>query len=151
METCKRTFQTVWPAFKGTLELWIEDAWGNLLEYVRQSNLVVNTGKAIAAHEIGDTVNRVGVGTNGAPATPGDVAPLTEQYAKAFASVEYPDQRSVRFNFVITTDEYVGKTIREFGLLVEAGGAYTLFARRGGFEIPKTNQVQVQGVWTIQF
>lgn len=151
METFKRAFRTIWPAFKGTLELWVEDVEGNLLEYLRQSNLVVNTGKALAAHDLGDTVNRIGIGTNGAPATPEDVAPLTEQYAKAFASVEYPDQRSVKFAFVITTDEYVGKTIREFGLMFESGGAYTLFARRGGFEIPKTNQIQVQGSWTITF
>ena len=146
----KRAFTTLYGGFKGVLELWVLDAEGRVLEYLRQKNLVVDTGREIAAHEVGTTVNRIGVGTNGAPAAPSDVA-LTEQYAKAFASVEYPDQRTVRFNFAFTTDEYNGHTIREFGLLVEQTGAFTLFARRGGFSIQKTNQVQIQGTWTVTF
>lgn len=151
MTTVKRGLKTVYPTFKGVLELWILDEAGQVLKYLRQQNLVVNTGREIAAHEVGAAINRIGVGTNGAAAEPTDVAPLTEQYAKAFTSVEYPDQRSVRFDFTLTMDEYNDKTIREFGLLAENEGAFTLFARRGGYNIPKTNQVQIQGSWTVTF
>jgi len=45
----------------------------------------------------------------------------------------------------------LGKTIREFGLLAVEDGQQILFARKGGFEIAKTNQVQVLGAWTITF
>jgi len=152
--TIKRSLKTVYPPMKGLLELWLLDAEGTLLKYVIDRNLVVNTGRELAAHEIGEAVNRIGVGTNGAAAEPEDVAPLTQQYAKAFSGVTYPDERTVRFAFTLTTNEFNGKTIREFGLLQSLGGnpeTWVLFARRGEYDIAKTDAVQVQGAWTVTF
>jgi hypothetical protein len=149
--TFKRGITSIYPLCKGILEIFVLDLDGNLLQYIKGENLVVDTGRQMAAEAIGTSVNRIGIGTNGAPAEPTDRAPLTEQYDKGCESVEYPTQRSVKFNFLFTSDEYNGKTIREFGLLSLKDGTYTLFARKGGFDIAKTDQIQIQGSWTITF
>ncbi len=147
----RRQVKTEYPRLKGVLELWVYDGEGELKAHYREDNLVVDTGRQLMATYAATAVNRVGVGTNGAAGAPGDVAPLAEQYAKAFSGVTQPDARTVVFGFTIGTTEFNGKTIREFGLLRLVGETYTLFARRGGYEIPRTADDQVQGTWTVTF
>ncbi|MBP7126597.1 hypothetical protein KBD49_09560 [Myxococcota bacterium] len=149
--TVQRGFQTSFGGFRGQLELWVADSSGLVLEHWLRPNLVVNAGRAFLAGEIATRINRFGIGTNGAAAEPGDVAPLEEQVLGEFTAVEFPDPRSVLFRFEVGTAVFNGQTIREFGLLAVEDEKQILFARKGGFEIPKTNQVQVLGAWTITF
>jgi hypothetical protein len=136
---------------EGTLELWIRDVAGALLDHQVLRNLVVDSGRLLMTQGMASTVNRVGVGTNGAQAAPGDVAPLEDQFAKAFSGITYPAPRQVEFAFTIAANEYNGNTIREFGLLAYADDEFTLFARRAWSGIEKTADVQIQGQWTLTF
>lgn len=149
--TVQRGFQTSFGGLRGRLELWVVNGAGQVLDHWIRPNLVVNTGRAFLAGEIATRINRFGIGTNGSAAEPGDVAPLEEQVLGEFTAVEFPDPRSVTFRFTVGTAVFNGQTIREFGLLAVEDGQQILFARKGGFEIPKTNQVQVLGAWTITF
>lgn len=145
------TLKSQFGAPRGVVRLRIFNAAGELLRYEVRNNLVVDSGRALQASLLGSTVNRLGVGTNGEAAVPGDLAPLEDQYAKAFSGVTYPDTRSVEFAFTLEANEFNGNTIREFALLAYANAAYTLFARQGGHDIAKTDQVRIEGTWTITF
>jgi len=145
------TLKNQFGAPRGVVRLRIYNAAGELLRYEVRDNLVVDSGRALQAALLGAAVNRFGVGTNGDAAAPADVAPLEDQFAKAFAGVTYPDTRSVEFAFTLEANEFNGNTLREFALLAYVSPTYTLFARQGGHDIAKTDQVRIEGTWTITF
>jgi hypothetical protein len=133
----------------GVLELWIEDVEGALLHHILDRNLVVDSGLAMLSGGLADLVTDVAVGTNGAASAAGDVAPLTDQFAKGFTSVEHPIGNATKFNFEIGLGECNGMVIREFGLLRVADEAVTLCARKGEKNIAKTSDFSIRGEWTI--
>jgi hypothetical protein len=149
----KARVKDLYPAITGRLKLEFVGRDGAALFTVEEPNLVVDTGRAMMAEEMGARVNQVAVGTDGSASVPSSEAPLTDQFAKALADVTYPDDRTVEYSFVIGADDAneLG-VIREFGLVYFDDPDYTLFARRAfetGFE--KTDQVQINGTWTITF
>ncbi len=96
-----------------------------------------------------DEGNRIAVGTNGAAAAAGDVAPLANQWTKAFDSIDHPSANATRFNFTIAANECNGMVIREFGLLLVDGETTVLFSRKGEKSIEKTDSFAIAGRWTI--
>lgn len=147
----KRAFNDSFPAPKGRIELCFYNADGEEVGYLRVDNLVVDSGRAMMAAAAGVLADSIGLGTNGAAAAPGDVAPLADQVIKAVDAVTYPDPRTTRFAFTIDTDEFNDQTIREMALLHTVGESAVLFARRGGLSIDKSEDIRIVGTWTINF
>jgi len=134
----------------GVLELDLVDESGAVLRTFIDKNLVVNSGLQLLSTVLAtDVLNRIGVGTNGAAAAGGDVAPLANQWTKAFDSIDHPTADSTRFNFTIAANECNGMVIREFGLLFIDGETQVLFSRKGEKSIEKTSSFSIAGRWTI--
>lgn len=123
----------------------------NLIEQIRENNLVVTLGKTNIAKLLGGDVagakiEKISVGTNGLAADVTDSA-ITGAFTKEVDSVTYPDAQSVMFNFSINNDEANGISIREFGLLNTNN---ILCARKvRDTQIDKTNVIRLVGTWKI--
>ena len=134
----------------GRFELWLLDLEGVVLQHIVERNLVVDTGLSLASETLlGAAVTHIAVGTNGAEAAPGDVVPLQDQFLKELDDAVAVGTGSIRFDFEIAADECNGVTMREFGLVAVDGETQTLFARKGGKSIAKTEDFSVLGQWTI--
>jgi len=134
---------------KGSLRLRIK-RHGQVVEEWEDDNLVVDIPRAEIALAIarGGTVlsvTHVAVGTNGNAPARSDTA-ITGAFIKPLMSVGRPTPTSVRCDFVILTTDAIGMTIREFGLLRSNG---TLFARRTRGAIEKSDDLEIEGQWTI--
>ncbi len=139
---------------KGTFELRVYNAAGELLEQYVHENLIVSAGKSALALLIGGgdpgydkRVTKISFGTDGTAPSAGDTG-ITSPFTKAIGSVTYPDSTSVVFNWSLATTEANGKAIQEFGLLCIDN---TLFARRTRAVINKTSDLRLEGTWKIQF
>jgi len=136
---------------RGCLRLSVYEQ-GQLIEQTEGGNRVVGHSKLILSRlAFGDSawaIKQIGFGVNG-EATADSDSMLTSAYVKAIASVTYPSQRSIAFNFSLDAGEAVGKPISEMGLL-SANGA--LFARKTrASPLVKTAVMAFSGSWIITF
>lgn len=101
---------------------------GEVVEDITTDNLVVDKAKEIMAHLLAgdDTdnykVSKMTFGTNDDPPTVDDLVvktPITP--VKSIASVEYPNDSSVRFIVTLDQDEANGFPIAEAGLQAQNG------------------------------
>lgn len=138
-------------AMRGTLRLKVRKN-GVVIEEYEDSNMIMNVAKDAMAHLIGGagsgkTITKIGFGTNGNGPSPGDTG-LTSSYSKNVASVSYPATGQAQFNWLLTTTEANGMSIKEFGLIC---GDTTLFARKTRGAIEKQDDISLDGSWTIIF
>ncbi|MCP9760049.1 hypothetical protein EGI20_12100 [Aquitalea sp. S1-19] len=136
---------------RGDFELRVYRA-GELVEAFVERNLVVDKARDSHARLIGGDgagkqVNRIAFGTNGAGPYPADTA-ISAAYTKALSGHSYPAGNQVRFDWALSTAEANGKQIREFGLICADG---TLYARKTRAAIEKTDDMSLEGSWTITF
>ena len=136
---------------KGIFEIKIYQK-GRLIEEYRDENMIMNVAKEALAKLIGGdgsgkTITKIGFGTNGNGPSPDDTS-LTNAYIKNITSKSYPQINQVRFNFTLATSEANGKSIREFGLICSDN---TLFARKTRGVIEKSDDISLEGSWTIIF
>lgn len=141
------------PVIRGALELVVRRS-GRVVLHEKDNNLIVNIARQNMARLLtgegsNRIINRIAVGTNGAPPSPDDTA-ITHAFIKPISSFSYPTPTSARFNFVIKENEANGMAIMEFGLIAADG---SLFARRtrGGKVIEKEDDLEIEGFWTILF
>jgi hypothetical protein len=146
-------FQDQVQAIRGSLELIVRRS-GRVVLHDKDRNLIVNGARQNMARLLtgegsNRIINRIAVGTNGAPPSPTDTA-ITNAFMKPITSFSYPTPTSARFNFLIKENEANGMAIMEFGLIAADG---SLFARRtrGGKVIEKEDDLEIEGFWTILF
>jgi ABC-type uncharacterized transport system ATPase subunit len=125
---------------------------GVVIEEYEDHNMIMNVAKDAMAKLIGGngsgkTVTKIGFGTNGSGPSPADTA-LTGSYSKNVASISYPVTGQAQFNWLLTTTEANGMSIKEFGLIC---GDATLFARKTRGAIEKQDDISLDGSWTIIF
>lgn len=125
---------------------------GVTIEEFEDHNMIMNVAKDAMARLIGGsgsgkTITKIGFGTNGNGPTPLDTG-LTGSYSKNVASVSYPTTGQAQFNWLLTTSEANGMSIKEFGLIC---GDTTLFARKTRGAIEKQDDISLDGSWTIIF
>lgn len=135
----------------GTFEMWVREG-GAVIEHVHEPNLVVGGIREVIARLLGGTsakaITHLGVGTNGTPPVVGD-AVLANAVLVTISGVTYPQAGHVRFAWQVGTGVANGLQIREFGLLNPDG---TLVARKvRSAAIDKTNQISIEGQWTLHF
>lgn len=138
-------------AMRGTLRLKVIKN-GVVIEEYEDNNMIMNVAKDAMAHLIGGagsgkTITKIGFGTNGNGPSPGDTG-LTSSYSKNVSSVSYPATGQAQFNWLLTTTEANGMSIKEFGLIC---GDTTLFARKTRGAIEKQDDISLDGSWTIIF
>lgn len=126
---------------------------GQVIERVREKNLIVDNSKDLHAKLIGGTflnknVTQFGVGTNGAAPVGGNAA-LTGGFLKAFDGITFPANGQVQFAFSLASGEANGMAILEFGLLTANN---TLYARRvRASALNKDTDISLAGNWIITF
>jgi len=134
---------------KGCLEFRCFDKNGLQTEYHKWDNLVTNDGYAAAAESLagvaGAAISHIGMGTDDAEPTVGDTL-LTNVFSVPVTEVSYPANGAVRFHFTVDFFDNVGMNIAEWGLLTSDG---RLFSRITRAVIIKTNEMMLQGTWTI--
>jgi len=136
---------------KGIFELTVYKN-GQPVEKYKDENMIMNIAKEALAKLIGGdgsgkTITKIGFGTNGSGPTPADTT-LTNAYIKNITSKTYPQVNQVKFTWSLATSEANGKSIREFGLICSDN---TLFARKTRGVIEKSNDISLEGSWTIIF
>lgn len=124
----------------------------NKTEIYKDENMIMNVAKDALAKLIGGdgsgkVITKIGFGTNGNGPTPDDIQ-LTNAYVKSLSGHTYPQTGHVRFTFNLATTEANGKQIREFGLICSDD---TLFARKTRGVIEKSDDISLEGSWTIIF
>jgi hypothetical protein len=128
---------------------------GELVEDVREENLIVNVGrtqmaKMLAGEFTKRNITQIAFGTSGtAPALPN--TSITSPYKKAISGFEYPGIGQVRFNWTLTTAEANGKAILEFGLICADDVLFSRRIRESGKPINKESDISLEGSWTIIF
>lgn len=125
---------------------------GCAVEVYRDANMIVNLARNVFAQllggdGVGKAVTQIGFGTDGNGPSLDDTA-LTEAYLKDVASHDYPQDGHVRFSWTLAASEANGTAIREFGLLSADG---TLIARKTRGAIEKSDDISLEGTWTIIF
>ena len=138
-------------ALRGSLLIDVRRS-GVLIGRRRDDNMIMLGARDALAHLLagegaGKTIARIGLGVNGEGPTPSDLA-LTEPYIKAISGHGYPAAGQVRFDWRLEEAEANGKIIREFGLIASDG---SLFARKTRAPIEKTDDISLDGSWTIIF
>jgi hypothetical protein len=136
---------------KGVFELKVYKN-GQPTEEYKDENMIMNVAKEaltklIGGDGSGKTITKIGFGTNAFSPTPADTS-LTDAYIKNITSKTYPQVNQVQFNWSLTTSEANGKSIREFGLICSDN---TLFARKTRGVIEKSDDISLEGSWTIIF
>ena len=146
-------FQDQAHTIKGSLELIVRRS-GRVVLHDKDRNLIVNVARQNMARLLtgegsNRIINRIAVGTNGAPPSHTDTA-ITNAFIKPITSFSYPTPTSARFNFLIKENEANGMAIMEFGLIAADD---SLFARRtrGGKVIEKEDDLELEGFWAILF
>lgn len=131
-----------------TLDVFLR---GILVDRFSDDNLIVNRGRTNVSRLVGGdvtglSVTKIGFGTNGTAAAPGNTA-LVAPYVKNLDGKTYPDDYSVLFNFSLGANEANGLQIQEFGLLTSSG---LLHARkvRGGVLV-KDSDLSLTGTWQL--
>lgn len=139
-------------ALRGIFRLDIRRADGSLIERIEEHNLIVNGAKnqlarLVAGDAAGRHITEIGFGTGTTAANPNDTT-LISAYWKNVLSVSYPGIGQVAFTWSLATAEANGKAITEFGLRCADG---TLFARKVRAPIHKSDDLSLNGTWTIVF
>jgi len=134
---------------KGIFEMKIYKG-GILIEEYCDNNLIVNLGKEkicslLANDGVENFIRSIAFGSSTISPTVADTT-ITDEYAKDIEGFEYPDQKSVKFNWLLDTSEDNGASISEFGLKCFDG---TLFSRKTRGTIQKESDVFLSGSWTI--
>lgn len=132
------------------MQIWNSE--GELLEEIKQDNMIVNVGKQGAARLLGSAdpdkrVNQICFGTSGVPTTSSDADLGAQVFGKALNGVTYSGTSAI-FDYSLELSEANGNTIREFGLYTDDA---TLFARITRNAINKTPDIRLTGTWTITF
>ena len=135
-----------------TISIFGTDGSVQLLEY---HNLVVNGGKSILAGLLGHSstyaneyLDTVAFGTGSNVPDIGNTGLQTPILTDA-AAATYPAFNSVMFTATMQSNEGVGSTFQELGLMSHATGK--LFSRLTISPITKDNQSMIQVDWTISF
>lgn len=124
---------------------------GKILDQFKESNLVVNLGRANVAKLIGGSpdgkpVTKVACGESSAPADLADTT-LLNQFTKGIDSATYPAGNKVSFAFTFGETDANGLEIVEFGLF---NSDSLMFARKvRETPIVKTSAIIIAGIWTI--
>lgn len=121
-----------------------------VVEDWEDDNLVVDIPRIEIARGIAQggailPVTHIAIGTNGTAPAPGDTS-ISQAFIKPLLSVSRPSPTSVVCAFSILAADANGMVIREFGLLRSDG---TLFARRTRGPIEKSEDLEIEGEWTI--
>lgn len=139
---------------KGIVTVKILDIDGEVIEETISENMIVNTGRQNIARLLSGegtasnrVVNKIGFGTNGDASTESDTE-LTDSFEKSLSGYTFPDDKSVRFTWTLEYSEANGKNIAELGLIHQSGD---LFSRKNRNVIEKTDQLKLEGSWTIIF
>ncbi len=138
-------------ALRGSLLIDVRRS-GVLIGRRRDDNMIMlgardALARLLAGEGAGKTIARIGLGVSGEGPAPSDFA-LTEPYIKTIAGHDYPAAGRVRFDWRLEEEEANGKIIREFGLIASDG---SLFARKTRAPIEKTDDISLDGSWTIIF
>lgn len=123
-----------------------------LIEHYIDNNLVVTLGKnsmtkLISSADTDKIISYISFGTSIINPTVAD-STITNEYLKLLDGFEYPNSKSVKFNWVLETTENNGVSISEFGLKTADD---TLFSRVVRGAIEKESDVYLSGSWTISF
>jgi hypothetical protein len=138
---------------RGVFRIRARDRNGNIVWQDEDHNMIVDGARYQMARLVaGDTAGRkiasIAFGENGDAATVSDMA-ITVPVVKTIASVEYPQNGQVQFNWTLGTDEANGKAILEFGLLCEDGVLFARYVRP--LPLNKLSDFSLEGDWTIIF
>lgn len=133
----------------GELEVAVLRA-GEIIDHWRDGNLIVDGARKMLAELIagdgaGQSVAEIGFGVGSDPVSPDDTG-LTSAYWRGLSGHDYPTDRQVRFHFTLASTEANGTTIREFGLRTASGA---LFSRKTRGAIEKSDDISLEGTWTI--
>lgn len=125
---------------------------GVLIDTYIDNNLVVAGGRNAVAELLGNTspakyITEINFGEDGTPPSSLDTGVLNP-FSKAITAVSYPSNGQVKFDWSLELAENNGVTIKEYGLYCSDG---TLFARKTGTDVIKTNLIRLEGSWTILF
>jgi hypothetical protein len=136
---------------KGSVFLQIWNAKGELLETIKQDNLIVNIGKQamavlLGSADPGSSVTKIGFGTSANPVAGADTS-LTGAYVKAVDGVSFNGTSAI-FDYALELNEMNGVTIREFGLYSDNDQLFSRITRNA---ISKTSDIRLSGNWTITF
>lgn len=137
---------------KGIFTLKIIHKDGRILEEYEDKNLIVdqarfNMARLISAAGNNKYIDKFGWGIGATAPDPGDLN-LTGGGTKAIASVTYPDNISVKFNWTLELNEANGLSITEFGLFSNNND---LFSRKTRGAIVKESDFRLEGSWRIIF
>ncbi len=125
---------------------------GALIDTYVDNNLVVAGGRNAVAELLGNTspskyITEIKFGEDGTPPSSLDTG-VTNPFTKAVTAVSYPAIGEVKFDWTLELAENNGVTIKEYGLFCNDA---TLFARKTGTDVIKTNLIRLEGSWTILF
>ncbi len=125
---------------------------GVLIDTYIDNNLVVAAGRNAVAELLGNTspnkfITEIKFGEEGTPPSSLDTGVLNP-FTKAVTAVSYPAIGEVKFDWTLELAENNGVTIKEYGLFCSDG---TMFARKTGTDVVKTNLIRLEGSWTILF
>jgi len=125
---------------------------GKLIDTYIDNNLVVAAGRNAVAELLGNTspnkfITEIKFGEEGTPPSSLDTGVLNP-FTKAVTAVSYPAIGEVKFDWSLELAENNGVTIKEYGLFCSDG---TMFARKTGTDVVKTNLIRLEGSWTILF
>ena len=138
---------------KGYVKITAKDKDGKILDIYEKHNLVVDVGRTALAELLGGLnqsdkkVTQGGFGTSDTAPLPGNTS-LTTEFKKVLDGVSYPATAKVSFEYSLSTLEYNGNTIKEFGLFTFDD---TLFARLTHPGIAKTSVIGLTVEWVITF
>ena len=120
---------------------------------INKENLVVDTSGLILSRLLGAAtstrqITYLEVGTGTTPPSTTDTTLGTSVFAKLKTTETYPDTKSVKFTFTLTTSEANGYLLTEFGLF---DNATTMFSRvvTSGYAKDATTTLDIE--WTITF
>ncbi|WP_319557892.1 hypothetical protein [Thiomicrorhabdus sp.] len=139
-------------SLQGEFSLIIKDKHGKTLQAIKEPNLIVSGAKNQLARLIGGNmtnrqITQIGFGTGASAASP-DNTGLTNGFFKPVSVVSYPAIGQVAFSWSLSTAEANGLAITEFGLRCADG---TLFSRKVRAAINKSDDISIDGTWTIIF
>lgn len=124
---------------------------GELIDEYVDENLIVSRGRTNVVRLLGGDVTglsvaKIGFGTNGAAASPGNTS-LTDSFVKNIDGHSYPEDFSVLFSFSLAAGEANGKHIQEFGLLTSSGLLHARKVRGGA--LVKDSDLSLTGTWKL--